>query len=316
VFDLLTQIELGDGFWYNVLPIGKFHDPRYGIVRVTPKLVKELAGNFGKVPAYEPPVKLGHGDGAASPGVIKKVEARADGLWIQTDFQDNDILEDVRKKKYRYMSVEYTPDYMEKSTGKTVGPALLGVALTNQPAHPGVTPIVFSEGKWAQALPEEKTAEEEAHNMEMEKQLTEALQKVTELTQKVQEQSQKFSDLEKENTGLKEVLKTSQESLQRMEMEKHEATVNAFCEKQVAAGIPPAVVDKVKPVLMATRNTIKLSDKEETNLQVLFGEVFEGLAKVEMGFRGKPGTPEDTKAVKMADEIASMANGLLVKEDN
>lgn len=302
MFDLLTQLEFGEGFWYNALPIGKFHDPRYGVIRITPKLVKDLAGNFGKVPAYVPPVKLGHGEGASSPGIIKKVEARADGLWIQTEFQDEATLADVKGKKYRYMSAEYSPDYMDKATGKGAGPALLGVALTNQPAHPGVQPITFSEGAWKQEI-----TEEEKHKMDMEKQLAE-------LTAKMAEMNQKFSDMEKENTGLKMQLSDSQSQLEQVAKEKKVAEVQAFCDKQIAAGIPPAVIEKVKPVLLATSDMIKLSDKEEKSLQVLFSEVFEGMAKVELGFNGKFQEP-NSKTVMMADDIAAQANGMMIKEE-
>lgn len=303
MFDLLTQLEFGEGFWYNALPIGKFHDPRYGVIRITPKLVKDLAGNFGKVPAYEPPVKLGHGDGASSPGVIKKVEARADGLWIQTDFQDAATLEAVKGKQYRYMSAEYTADYMDKATGKSAGPALLGVALTNQPAHPGVKPITFSDGHYQQEPTEPtKPTEEEKQKMD------ELERKLAEMTTKMTELSQKFGDMEKENTTLKTQLADAQANAAKIEQEKHVQAVQAFCDKQIAAGIPPAVIEKIKPVMLATTAAIKLSDKEEKSLQDIFGEMFADMSKVELGFKGGFANPND-KAVMMADDIAAYANG-------
>ena len=63
-----------------------------------------------------------------------------------------------------------------------------------------------------------------------------------------------------------------------------------------------------------TSDMIKLSDKEEKSLQVIFSEVFEGMAKVELGFSGKFQEP-NSKAVMMADDIAAQANGMMVKEE-
>lgn len=310
--DILTrQLHLGDGFWYNALPIGKFHDPRYGVIQVTPKLIESLAGNFGKVPAYKPPVKFGHGDGASSPGIIAEVEARKDGLWIRTDFQDDDAVKELKKGNFRYMSAEYVPDYMDKGTGKGLGPALLGIALTNQPAHPGVKPIVFSEAEgWTQNNKEFE--EEEKKKMDMEAKLAEAMAQLTAEKAKVAEFTTKLSEVGKEVEGLKTQLTTSQATIEEMNQAKHEAEVQAFCDKQIAAGIPPAIVDKVKPVLMAAQSTIKLSDKEETNLQVLFGEVFDGMAKVQLGANGKLGAEGD-KEILMADDIANCANQMSTK---
>ena len=36
--EILTEAvhRLGEEFWYNVLPVGQFHDPRYGRICVTP----------------------------------------------------------------------------------------------------------------------------------------------------------------------------------------------------------------------------------------------------------------------------------------
>ncbi|MBQ3447765.1 MAG: hypothetical protein IJG37_08995 [Synergistaceae bacterium] len=53
-------------FIYNLLPVGEFYDKRYGRVSKTPEKVHQMAENFGKCPAYEVPVKLGHSDGAKS----------------------------------------------------------------------------------------------------------------------------------------------------------------------------------------------------------------------------------------------------------
>ena len=63
----LSLGDTGGSFVYNILPVGRFHHRGYGEMEITSKLVKEIAANFGKYPAYPVPVKLGHGDGAGEP---------------------------------------------------------------------------------------------------------------------------------------------------------------------------------------------------------------------------------------------------------
>ena len=131
-------------FSYNLLPVGEFYDKRYGRVSISPAKVKQMADNFGKNPAYEVPVKLGHSDGAKSPGKVVSAEAKPQGLEI-TMLVDPETAQAINDKQYRYMSAEYDENYHDKATGENVGAVLLGAALVNQPAHPYVAPLMLAD---------------------------------------------------------------------------------------------------------------------------------------------------------------------------
>lgn len=81
--------------------------------------------------------------------------------------------------------------------------------------------------------------------------------------------------------------------------------------------IPPVVVEKVKPLLLAkTSRTIKLSDdaKDETSTLKFFGELFEVMPKVQMGQAsgnngGSVELSDYDKAVERGKAIAAIVNG-------
>ena len=146
--NLYRVTELADTkkeFWHNILPIGEFYDLRYGKVKITKELVQELAENFKKgIPHYKPPVNISHEDIHGKYGDIVDVEAREDGLWAKIVLTDEGY-KLVEAKKFEYLSAEFTEHYTEKETGEDVGAVLIGVALTNRPAHPKMQPIKLSE---------------------------------------------------------------------------------------------------------------------------------------------------------------------------
>ena len=143
----LLETKEGALLWVNVLPIGEFHDPRYGVVKITEEMVKQMADNFRKgIPHYEPPINISHEDELGGYGVIKVLEAREDGLWALLELTEKGA-ELVREQKFRYLSAEFVESYMDKETGKDVGCVFLGVALTNRPAHPKVQAISLEEGE-------------------------------------------------------------------------------------------------------------------------------------------------------------------------
>ena len=288
--EILTEAvhRLGEEFWYNVLPVGQFHDPRYGRVCVTPTLVGGLAASFGKATSYPTPVKIGHGDGAASPGVVKEVKAESDGLHVRFEV-DEKAAKDVREKRFRFLSAEYDPDYMDKATGKRIGPALLGVALVNQPGHPGVRPIVFSDGEWKQEGDGgmEKRIKELEAELGKVVALAEGLVKERdELEGKLAEESKRAAD----SVALAEGLVKDLADIRR---EKREAEVKALCDKAVEQGVPPAFVDTIRPALLseASGEEISLADGKKTQVGVLLVDLLDKFPKVRLGAAGSQGEP-------------------------
>ena len=163
-------VALGDEetrFIYNLLPVGEFHDKRYGRVSITPAKIQQMADNFGKCPAYEVPVKLGHEQGAKSPGKVIAATAKPEGLEV-TLMVDAETAQAINNKQYRYMSAEYDEDYHDKKTGEKVGAVLLGAALVNQPAHPYVAPLMLAEEINPETQPETKPERNDDNMTELE----------------------------------------------------------------------------------------------------------------------------------------------------
>ena len=91
-----------------------------------------------------------------------------------------------------------------------------------------------------------------------------------------EEQAERIAQLEAQNKALLEERKRAEDA-------KNEAEVKAFADKWTAAGIPPAVVDKVKPVLLGEKSRImKFSDDAKDDVPTLkfFDDLFAGLPKI------------------------------------
>ncbi len=283
-----VPIALSDSetsFIYNILPVGEFYDKRYGRVSITDAKIKQMAENFGKCPAYEVPVKIGHSDGAKSPGKVIGVQAKDNGLEI-TMLVDNDTAKAINDKQYRYMSAEFDEDYHDKKTGEKVGAVLLGAALINQPGHPYVAPLVLADYVTPNETNENERKNDDMNGVEdlklqineLKAQKAQAEAELKTLRDESQANAKKLSDLETQNKGLLADRK-------RAEKERNEAEVKAFCDKWTKAGIPPATIEKVKPVLLAeTSRIIKLSDDSHDDIPSLkfFDELFNALPKVPM----------------------------------
>lgn len=298
-------------FIYNLLPVGEFYDKRYGRVSITPEKVQQMAENFGKRPAYEVPVKLGHSDGAKSPGKVIGVEAKDNGLEI-TMSVDSETAKAINDKQYRYMSAEFDEDYYDKKTGERVGAVLLGAALVNQPAHPYVAPLVLAddiEGN-DNDMTELEDLRLQLSDMKAQKAQAEADLKAEreKNSKEAEESAKKLADIEAKNKKLIE-------ERDRMETARNETEVKVCCETWLAEGIPPAVVDKLKPLMLSkTSRVIRLSDTEEKPIMEVLKDIVSAIPKVPMGQESLSDTSavelsDYEKAIKRGEEIAAIVNG-------
>ena len=113
---------------------------------------------------------------------------------------------------------------------------------------------------------------------ELKKKLSEAEAQLKTANEKAEADAKKLADIEATNKALIE-------ERERAENEKNEAEVKAFSDKWIAQGIPPAVMEKVKPVLLGkTSRVLKLSDnaKDDTPSLKFFDDLFESLPKIPM----------------------------------
>lgn len=274
---LLNVIELDyeitkKGFWHNVLPIRKFYDPRYGEVDISHELVEKMAKNFNNgIPHYEPIVKLGH-ESKEAYGRVEKLEARNDGLWAYIVL-DAEGYELVKKEKFRYLSAEFVEHYTDKDTGEDVGAVFLGVALTNQPAHPSMTPIAVFEDTFEKEGRNVDNLEEKIKQLEEEKeQLVKSFEEEkNELTKKFEEEKAELNKkLEEKEAELTETKK---------KLEEHEAKIfeqrkELWSKEKVEAGCIPATVNKMKEIA-----------KSEEDLKT-FDEILETMPKLDFSQEG------------------------------
>lgn len=307
----------GTRFIYNLLPVGRFFDKRYGEIYVSDAMLQKMEANFGKYPAYEVPVKIGHGDGALSPGKVIAISAKPEGLEI-TMMVNAETAEAINKKQYRYMSAEFDESYVDKETNEPVGAVLLGAALVNQPANPYMEPLVLADDIDPPVCVGANTDTRRKKNMTpeelLQKQLSEAEEREKkareELNAALQESKAKEAEAQQKIAELEAEKKVLAEERAKVAHEKLETEVKAFCDEWTGKGVPPAVLEKVKPVLLSEGRVIKLSDKEDAPLIKVFGEVFEAMPKVEMGQRGSSDTPnvelsDIEKAKKLGEQIAA-----------
>ncbi|MBQ4430878.1 MAG: hypothetical protein II877_05195 [Synergistaceae bacterium] len=310
-------VALGDEetrFIYNLLPVGEFHDKRYGRVSITPAKIQQMADNFGKCPAYEVPVKLGHEQGAKSPGKVIAATAKPEGLEI-TMLVDAETAQAINEKQYRYMSAEYDEDYHDKKTGEKVGAVLLGAALVNQPAHPYVAPLVLADD----VTPGTKTEWNDNNMTELEDlrlQLSEAKAQKAQLEADLKAARELSEDTAKKLADLEAQNKSLLEEREHAENARNEAEVKALCDKWVSKGVAPVMVDKVKPLLLTKQSrTIKLSDdaKDDIPTQKFFDELFELMPKMPMTQLGNSEAPsvelsDVEKAIERGKAIAASVN--------
>lgn len=292
VVKLDAQI-LKKGFWHNVLPIREFYDPRYGKVRITPELISLMAKNFEKgIPHYEPIVKIGH-EGREAYGRVEKLEARDDGLWAFI-ILDNEGYELVKSEKFRYLSSEFTEHYTDKDTGEDVGAVFLGVALTNQPAHPSMTPIQVFEDIQAKEGTNVELEELNAKIRVLEEEKATLIKKFEEekaaLTKKFEEEK---AALQKELEGKENELSEVKKKLEEDEAKLFEQHKEIWANERINEGNMPATVEKMKE--MATT---------EEDLKT-FEAVLATMPKVELGQKGRQEEVDKYKAA--AGKIAEYA---------
>lgn len=193
------------------------------------------------------------------------------------------------------MSAEFDENYLDKTNGKNVGAVLLGAALVNQPANPYMAPLVLADD----LLPQKRSFDYMNEVDDLKKQLSDALKELETKNALYEELQKKFADSEAANKSLIA-------EKEKAESEKHEAEIKAFCDKWTSEGIPPSVIDTVKPFLLnKTNDTIKLSDNSNDDMTSIkfFGDLFGKFPKVLMKqFSSNDVTPVELSDIQKAKE--------------
>ncbi len=131
------------GFWYRLLRYS-VSGPRYG-KSFDKRVAQKIEENFKNgIPSYELSLDIDHGKDPNHPGAygkITKVEARDDGLWVYSE-PDQEGVELIKRKKFKYMSATYAEKYMDKKTGKEQDRSL-GVLLSKTCSGEDMEQIVY-----------------------------------------------------------------------------------------------------------------------------------------------------------------------------
>lgn len=140
------------GTWFQVAKTGTFYSPVYGKISITPDDLTTMFQNF-KTKTPLPPTRLPLDydhlsdepqkpeDGKAA-GWVKDLQIRDNGntLWCQPDWTRR-AAELINNREYAFVSPFFVTDYMDKVSGKKIGPTLKAIAITNRPFLEGMQPL-------------------------------------------------------------------------------------------------------------------------------------------------------------------------------
>lgn len=279
-----------------IFRLGSWKHPVYGIIKGTQETFDKLVDNFRKNTLGRPPfVRLGHTKDNATTFGDTPAEA-----WVSELIQDGNVLyalawptsteivDAVRNKRYRFASPEYNPEYMDKETGNKMGPVLEAIGLTNEPFLTKLPDTVVL------AAPPETIYldHEEVNNHMPDKEL---LQENNNLLRKMADAFSKFMETFKPGTGgqgglsdeernkLSEIdglkvqlantvteLNATKAELSKSQQNTWATQVDARLSALVAAGVPPAMCEQARTVLLANpamaTTMVKLADNKEISM--------------------------------------------------
>jgi hypothetical protein len=320
--------------------IGEWKHPRYGKIKMSQQHFNDMIRNFkNKSVGRDPFIRIGHDKaddptfgGAKAEGWITDLVQEGDVLYALADPTNPDVAEMVQSKRYRYSSPEYQDNYQEKESGSNVGTVLLALSLTNEPfltrlpearllADPADTFYLDHEevGINMDKMDQLLQSQEKTHGL-----LATFTTKLAEIftgkggtdsntptptpspapavvdeaiKTKLAEAEARLHALEQENTAIK--------------LSNRAVEVNAKLNAYVAAGIPPAVIDHYRPILLADNGeqTIKLADDKMVSVsESIYAslDAFPAAGRVKLSQMGqhaqppKPGSPEE--AIKLAEQ--------------
>lgn len=128
----------------QILKVGNFHDPRYGIVKVTEDHLARFVKNFAeKVRRLDIAIDYSHKTEEIAAGWFKELTTDANGteLWANIDWTPagHKVLSD---KEFRYLSADFDFNYQDNETLIRHGAVLKGAGLTNRPVVKGMAATI------------------------------------------------------------------------------------------------------------------------------------------------------------------------------
>jgi len=288
-----TQEDASKEIEIQVLKVGKFEHPDYGMLEFTPKTFETFIKNFeNKVPQEHIAYDFRHRPDWGAAAWLRNLFTKEDGLWAKVELTKRGY-ESLKDKEFLYFSTEYVDDYVDKSDGKKFGPTILGGGLTNRPFIKGMAPAILSQDgeivtspvgdnsntkkeeeqimmteilTQLKALNDQLVKLAEGKDAEETKKFAEALQgqikvledKAKELEGKEDPKVKLLEDakakLEGEVKVLTDTMTTLLEKNEKDNRRIYEQDVSAFGKELEDKGLWPATVAVVKDLMLATPN--------------------------------------------------------------
>lgn len=186
--------------------IGKFKHENYGKFEITPTMLENFKKNFDrKVRGIDIAIDYKHENQDKAAGWFENLEVGQDSSGKPALFGEvkwtPEGSRSVGEKEFRYISPEFTPNYVDNETGEAHGPTLLGAGLTNRPFLKRMAPAVeLSEKEGEEFMNQsERIAELEEQNKELKTKnvkLSEQVKTLESLEMSPQEMAAKIKELE------------------------------------------------------------------------------------------------------------------------
>lgn len=320
--------------------LGQWKHPTYGLLEGTQEKFNSFIANFKSNAAGRPPyIRLGHskddaptfGDAAAEAWVTDIIQ-EDEVLYALATATSDEIVKAIKDKRYRFASAEYTEDYVNKETGVNAGPTLLAIGLTNEPfltRLPDTVALAENPNTfYLDYEKEETTVNEDTLMKKLSDTLNGFLEKLKTTIPSTTITNVALTDDERtklaEVDALTEQLKLAEARITAAENAAWASRVESRLAEMIAKGIPPAMCEQVKPILLANpaaeSTMVKLADGKEISLAE---QIYAALEALPEGHRIKlaqlgsqetpqPNSPEALK--KLADEDV-LAMGGKINED-
>jgi len=128
----------------NFARVMKFNDPYYGKVDLSRKKFQSMIKNFdANIYGQEIFIDVAHSPSDGAAATIKKVFMEGTKLRGEVEFTDFGV-DAVKKRGFRYLSIDFTENYTDPETEKEHGPLLFGAGLTIRPRVKRLDPVQFS----------------------------------------------------------------------------------------------------------------------------------------------------------------------------
>lgn len=326
--------------------LGKWKHPIYGEVNITERIFAEIKENFKKNVLGRPPfVRIGHD----KPGAQKFGYAPAEG-WVTKIRQEGDVLyaevtpttpeaeENIRTKRYRFSSAEYTPQGTNRETGQSVGALLSAIALTNEPfltKLPEATLLADQPDTFYMDFAEmEGDGRMEDKNKENEGMLDAVLQKLSDLMNGLKAgvnpapapkvaaapegTEQKLAALEAQIAELTTQNQALASQIGVEAVKRHLAEVEREAAAMVAQGIPPVMVGQWKTLALSVDAgaTIKLADDKGGEVQLSQAEAMKKMLlalpaehRIKFSQTGTQSAPKPEEEIKLSCDADVLAMG-------